>query len=377
MRCQRGQAAPEYLATIAVVGTLLLATAAVAEPDLAEPLVERLRSALCIVAGDICRAGDAAAAGLDPCVVGSGEDHRFGGGTFLVIKAQGHEAWVMQMRSDGSVAFTGSDGVDVGGTVALGLSLAPGVRGELSSDPTLGWRDGKTWVFPSLAAARGFMTAAARAEFQHQDRGLPPATYEFRKGGGSISSDAGVPLLSHATAGIEAAVGRRVGRDATTWFIEGRAAARFLGAGNGVLEYSAGRDGTPRSLVVRNERRSGNRVTEIVSTLDLTDPANRSVADRVLALAEIGSLNDAGRALRLGPAALRALRERFDAAATVERATYSERRDTGGVDLSVALGVKVGVNVEHERITRRLESASVRFAGDTRERLREDCNPAR
>ena len=65
-----------------------------------------VRTGVCIVGGDVCRASDAAAAGLAPCTL---SDRRRGGGlavTVLSVRVGGDHQWLVARRSDGSVAVT-------------------------------------------------------------------------------------------------------------------------------------------------------------------------------------------------------------------------------------------------------------------------------
>src|SRR4051812_35158615 len=100
----RGQASVEYIAAVALV-VLALAGAgmAMAAPELPGAVVAKLRLALCIVGGDVCRRSDAAARGLEPCLV-SGEEHaRETGLSFLFIRGSGSEVWSVERLSDGRV----------------------------------------------------------------------------------------------------------------------------------------------------------------------------------------------------------------------------------------------------------------------------------
>src|SRR5918994_5963919 len=64
-----GQASAEYVATLLVVAAVLAgAGTAVAVPGVAERVVTTVRTGICIVGGDVCRGGDAEAAGLPPCL---------------------------------------------------------------------------------------------------------------------------------------------------------------------------------------------------------------------------------------------------------------------------------------------------------------------
>ena len=93
-----GQSATEYTVLLALVAVLLAGAGAVVGPGAIGTAVARgVRTDICIVGGDICRASDAAAAGLEPCTVGE----RFhGGGTTVSV------AWLRLGGGEGLTVAT-------------------------------------------------------------------------------------------------------------------------------------------------------------------------------------------------------------------------------------------------------------------------------
>ncbi len=131
-----------------------------------------------------------------------------------------------------------------------------------------------------------------------------------------------------------------------------------------VLEHTTDGAG-PRELVFRVARAGASgRAEEVTGRLDLRDPANRAVAERLLR-----------PRLPTGPALLadlRAVARRVREAGTIEWAAYDVQEDDGGFELSAKLGLELGLRVERVRRTRRLTDASVWSAADG-DRRRVDC----
>ncbi|MEA2123895.1 MAG: hypothetical protein QOI80_677, partial [Solirubrobacteraceae bacterium] len=142
----RGQATVEYVAALALL-VLVLAGAgvAIAAPDLPAAVVAKLRLALCIVGGDVCRASDAAARGLEPCLLESESHQRDNGVSFLFIRAGGTDFWSVERRSDGTVVLTEGYGQDLGASTGVGIHLGPVSAGG-SADAGAGFRSGRSWT---------------------------------------------------------------------------------------------------------------------------------------------------------------------------------------------------------------------------------------
>jgi hypothetical protein len=118
-----------------------------------------VRTGVCIVGGDVCRASDAAAAGLRPCTL---SNERRGGGlavTVLSIRLGGDHQWLVARRSDGSVAVTKVARDDVGVSGGLGYELGP-LKAGIEGEAGLRVAAGVGWEFPDAATARRFLAAA-------------------------------------------------------------------------------------------------------------------------------------------------------------------------------------------------------------------------
>src|ERR687896_427889 len=84
-----------------------------------------VRTGICIAGGDVCRASDAAALGLEPCTVG--ERLRGAGATLTVLSLRvGEEGeWTVASRSDGSVVVTESRSRAGGAAGGFGVEASP------------------------------------------------------------------------------------------------------------------------------------------------------------------------------------------------------------------------------------------------------------
>src|SRR5690348_2310428 len=155
-----GQGSLEYVGLLALVATALaVAAPAAGLAGVPAELSRVVRTGVCIVGGDVCRASDAAAAGLAPCTV---SDRRRGGGaavTVLSLKVGGDHQWLVARRSDGSVSVTKVGSDELGASGGLGYELGPlkvGVEGEAAMTVA----QGVGWEFPDAASARRFLEAA-------------------------------------------------------------------------------------------------------------------------------------------------------------------------------------------------------------------------
>ena len=126
MRDDAGQTTAEYAALLALVGAALAgAGVAVGLGGVATAVADGVRTGICIVAGDVCRASDAAAAGLSPCTVA--EHTRGEGLTFTVasLRLGADDGWTAARRSDGSMLITHAQTRKVGGSVGIGVEASP------------------------------------------------------------------------------------------------------------------------------------------------------------------------------------------------------------------------------------------------------------
>ena len=371
MRDQTGQATTEYAALLALIAAALVgAGAALGLDTVGKAVASGVRTGVCIVGGDICRASDAAAAGLSPCTV---SDRRSGSGTVLSIgwlrlgEARG---LMVATRSDGSVLVTRTHGRSAGAGAGIGLDASPlgiDVGAEVSADFTFG--SGEAWEFADTASAARFLAGASH----------PPPVWRFGEAADVLGAHAGVRVGYITVGGVEATAedvaGARVGRGRTTLYVRTRldAALKTWTPGHGVqssgpttgdaiVELTV-EGGHPTEIAFRRLGASGaaDRVVDTVARLDLRDPANRAAAAAVLE-----------RPLPWPPAGARALLALAVQRGTVERSVYDVRDDSGSLEVAARLGAELGVDVEDVRVQRRLVSAGAWTAG-SHERLREDC----
>jgi Flp pilus assembly pilin Flp len=375
VRDEAGQTTGEYAALLALVAAALAgAGAVVGLGAVGTAVADGVRTGICIVAGDVCRASDAAAAGLSPCTVS--ERTRGEGLTFTVasLRLGADDGWTAARRSDGSVLITHADRRRVGAKVGIGVEASPlgldvGVDGRLDYE----FGSGRAWEFPDAASAVRFL----------RDReGVEPA-WRFGDVGAVLKGGAGAGVagveLTELESTAEAASGVRVGRGLTTYYVRARfdvldARAWVPGAGvdfegppgrGAIVELTRDAVGL-RELAFRavGAGARAGQVVETVARLNLREGANRAAAAPLLA-----------RRLPWPPAVareLRALVRRAAATGIVERAVYDVRDDSEELKLAAKVGVVLGVDGEEVRIDRRLVAASA-WTGGSRERERADC----
>jgi hypothetical protein len=371
-----GQAAAEYAALLALAAVVLGGAGAVVGLDaVGEAVAAGVRTGICIVGGDVCRASDAAAAGLEPCTV---DERTRGGGMTLTVaslRLGGHDGWTVATRSDGSVLVTEAGRRSAGGGVGLGIEASPlglsfGIEGKY--DFTTG--SGRAWELPDTAAAARLLAT--------DDRDRPPPTWRFGDAGAVLSGEAAAKVGGATLIGVEAtataAAGARIGRGTTTIYVRARldsgASVWVPGSDRHVDGPSTGdaiaeitRDaGGLREIAFRTVQRGARagRVVETVARLDLRDPANRAAAEPLLA-----------RRLPWPPGVasdLRAVVRRAVQAGVVERAVYAVRDGSDALEVAARVGLELGIDVDRVDVARRLVAASAWTPG-SHERRREDC----
>ena len=382
-----GQASLEYVGLVALVATALAVAAPAAGLAGVPGQVARVvRTGVCIVGGDVCRASDAAAAGLAPCTL---SDRLRGGGlavTVLSVRVGADHRFLVAQRSDGSVAVTQVAGSELGASGGLGIEAGP-LKAGLEADASVRVPVGIGWEFRDAATAGRFL-AEARQGFSPRARGWPPA-WRSGEAGLATSGWAGLGLqakgeggdaLGGRAVGIEvaagSAIGSRIGRGSTTLYLRAQtqgprttgALAGLLDAGPAgpmIAEYTRDRGG-PRELAFRLTARGAreHQVVETVARLDLRVPANRAVAERLLR-----------HRAPWPPAVARDLRAAIAQAVrtgTVERSVYAVQDGSRSLDLAARLGAEIGLEAGYVKVDRRLVEASAWTAGSP-ERAREDC----
>src|SRR5262245_60424151 len=214
----------EYTALLGLVGAALAGTGAIVGLEtVGDAVASTVRTGICIVAGDVCRASDAEAAGLAPCTLA--ESTRGEGLTFTVasIRFGADDSWTAARRSDGTVIVTHDDQRRLGGKVGLGVEASPlGVNAEVGGKLDYALKSGKAWAFPDSESARRFLDDKDREDH------VPP-TWRFGDVGAIVGGEAeaglGPVTVTEFEATARAAAGARVGRGLTTYYVRTRADA--------------------------------------------------------------------------------------------------------------------------------------------------------
>lgn len=367
MRSSRGQATIEYVGAILLVVAILIAAAiAVAAPGVPATVVAKLRLGLCIVADDVCTTSDAAARGLEPCVV-AGEEHTTATGLSLwVFRAGGTDTWSAQRMSDGSVVLTDGYGQSVSGTAGVQLGAAKAG----SADVDVGFATGRAWRMSEGRFAQLLtLTLGDPHRFRMLLEGLlgePDETFKEGDGGADLALKA--KALPGGAADARAVLGRRSGPDGTTYYADlgGHSGGALAGAlpdldlpGHLVAEY---RTSDPPVLTLRGTtpRRGGEEI-ETVLRLPLRDASDRALAQRVAFL----DLSDPALALR-------DLAGRVRDRGTVERSRYRVTEDADSWDYGIKLGLALGADHAASAVQRSLVDAQV-LSGGALPAHRDDC----
>ena len=185
------------------------------------------------------------------------------GGRLLVVKLGRGDALLVERRSDGSASVLFADGESAGASVGVGLQL-PGRGGKVRGGAGIQFTGGRTWEFPTYAAAARFVRRWGRTEtLTGEARGLlpggdhpPPPDSTYKEGGayGEFAAALrGLPGVGAEARGeVGAVLGRRVARGGrVTWFnrFDAETAGR-LGLVLGALEaHNAGAAGLEITFV--------------------------------------------------------------------------------------------------------------------------------
>jgi hypothetical protein len=367
----------EYTALVALVAAALTGAGVVAGPRAVGQAVAGVaRTGICIVGGDVCRASDARAAGLQPCTV---DDHTRGEGLALTVASVrfgADDRWTAARRSDGSVVITHSDERRLGGKVGIGAEASPlGITAELTGKVDYALTSGRAWEFRDAAAAVRFL----------RDREGVEPTWRFGAVGSVVTAEAeleaGPVTFTQFETTARAAAGARVGRGLTTYYVRTRAdtvaggvklpglGLRVAGPSTGDTVIELTRDGAGLRELAFRRVQSGEpgQVVETVARLDLRDAGHRAAAEPLLSLR-----------LPWPPAAaheLRVLAARAARSGIVERAVYDVADESGGLELSASLGLSVGIDASEAHVDRRLVAAHAWTQG-SRARERVDCGAA-
>jgi hypothetical protein len=333
-----------------VVGVVLAGAAAtaLAVPGVGERVGGAIRTGLCIVGGDVCRTADAVAAGLGPCVTAERSSRQDTTLDLAVVRLGGHGEWQLALRSDGGAVVTRLQENEAGGTVGVGLTFSPvGLDAGARLALTMGYRSGRAWRFADAAEAARFLDGAMHDAKVHEAR-PPDIRWAGLAHGGDAELDAAIAGLASAglNASAEAVLGlRREGSTRTLTVDLGTESPGLAvdlpgfpaspGA-RGALVAEVTWDGeAPIELALRSASATDDRLEEITARLDLRDPVNRGLAERLLV--------PGGTRQALDALARRAARDGI-----VERTGYATSERRRGVSLAGRLGISLGV--AHERV---------------------------
>jgi hypothetical protein len=364
VRC-RGQASIEYVVILLVVAALL-AVAAVAVPGVGERVAAAVRTAICIAGGDVCRASDAAAAGLRPCVVRARSSRSETAVDIALVRLGENGEWQLALQSDGTALVTRLDEAEAGMTGGVGFTFSPvGIDASLDGSVVGGYHGGRAWRFRDPRAA------AAAIEHGGPQR-LPDVTWHALGGDaeGYAGFDAGAEL---ARAGLTASFGSALGvredgpRRTLTLDLDleqpslGIDLPGFPAAPGDLRELVAEvgwEDGRLREIALRTATGDEERLEEFTGRLDLRDAANRAFAARLLGAPT--------------PARLQALWSRIVSHGVVEFGGYAVGERRRGFNVAARLGVALGLTRERISSERRLTEAVAWIGGGPPQR-RFDC----
>jgi hypothetical protein len=398
-----GQGTVEYIAVLALVAVVLAAAVAGAAglgPGVGNAVIGQVRHALCVVAGRSC-----VEQAVRPCVMRTARDERRETVSVGFVQLGSGRVVLRERLSDGTLRLTVLHSGRVGATAGLGPSLRVRVGGldmdvGAHAQATVAGLVGSGQVFEVRTAkeadaiirrlrAHGSSTLDAARRLVRGGDGLPAADASLKEGGLGAKLDldlsAGEAKAGAGTGG-ESVIGRRTDRRTgeTTWYLRldrnlSGFADALLGSGAGELDGDAllavtqARDGrmTELSAVVGGRAQAqvaaeagpsaatGDGRWEAEARVGLDDPEVLAA----LRAWRASPLSD-GAVVRLG----RILRDR--ARLDVRRYTRDASSDADGA--SAALGVRLGVELEHDRESTRLVSAMTRPPGGLWER-RLDC----
>ena len=369
----RGQASTEYVAILLVVAALLAVGAVAVLPGVGERVVETVRTGVCIVGGDVCRSSDAAAAGLEPCVTRARTAREETTLDIAVVRLGEHGEWQLAVQSDGQALVTRLEEDEVGGTAGVGVTFSPvGVEADASVAVVAGFHDGRAWRFPDARSATAFLD---RAMDGGPMREPPPPAVSWHAIRGRADGRAEIAVANLARAGLTVSAGNALGLRSEggrrTLSFEVAVDDPHFAAELPGFPSAAGKqrswiadvtweDGAVREIALRAAAGDGDRLEEYTARLDLRDPGNRAVAERLLRPG-VSTLGD-----------LRALSRRIRSHGVVEYDDYDVSERRRGFSVASKLGLTLGLT--HHRIAseRRLVDAVTWVRGGPPQR-RFDC----
>jgi hypothetical protein len=376
-RSSSGQATADYVAVLTLLAlTLGVVGTAVAAPGLPRAVYNKLRLALCIVGGDVCRDSDALARGLPPCVVSGNGGSSQKGVTIGIVRFGHGGSDMIERRSDGTLRITRSKVNDLSGTLGLEVSAGPYLKLGASGTMGAGYAPGEVWEIDADAFKKLVERAGPSASRDEIFDLLPPPVETFHE----LSPHAAAQFTAALAAGDDVGaslpgagtserreLGMREERDGTRTYYyalhdpEGTGLlAGVAGGGDTIVEWRATE---PPELTLRIGRPAGEDGSEeFIGRLTLADPAVRDAARRAVLLGGV-----------LGANALRTLATAISERGTVERHRFAVEQEHGDTDVGVKIGVGLGYDKSRDWVVKRLVDAEV--LGGPFPVKREDCLP--
>ncbi len=387
-RAECGQATVDYVALIGLLALLLAAAGAVTmigAPGVANAVLSQFRHALCVVGG-----GDCPPSQRRPCTLASTRDARHVALTLGLVRLDDDTVLLRERLSDGTFRLTLSQRAGAGAEGAVGGKLEIDVGGhEIGAageahgavEGVLG--HGSVYYARGERAADALQQALARG-------GRPRASEVFYEGGvrglGRVAAGGARVLSGRLEAMASAVLGARRDRrtgQTTVSLGAGSSGAGLVSAtigggagaldGQAVLGLTLDRDHRPLELSLaatgrvgagatlpsgiadalaqfvdpRTQAKRGGRRWEFGARADLRDPA-------------VASAWRSFRDAPASPAAIRALGAQLRGHATVDVRTYELDGSTSRAGGSLALGLKLGGEIEHAVDHAKLIAAATR-----------------
>jgi hypothetical protein len=404
-RPQRGQATIDYVALIAVLALLLAAAPAVARdgaPGVTNAVVGQLRRALCVVSGQACPADRS-----QPCVVASRRDGDHVAVSIAIVRVDEDRSVLRERLSDGTVRLTLAQRSGAGVEGAVGARMRLRLKGRTigfereahgAGEAVLG--HGEVYVARDDREADAIVRAIGGRGLRI-GRGGPRPREVFVEGGvrglgrlGVGGQAAGMSLEGIADAMLGARRDQRsgevtisLGGELSGWAL----LTAVMTGPSGVLDRQVGLGLTldrrhrpiALSLTATGMLAAGSAVPPALAGplgIGTGDDANVTMTGRRWELGARVDLRDphvaaAWAAFRHhpgNPAAIRALGALLRSKAYLDVRSYAVRSESEGAAAGVALGLKLGGELEHTTDRSRLLSAATRPPGGLWER-RVDC----
>lgn len=418
-----GQASSEYVALVALVAVVLMLAAGLTSGGVGGAVLAGVQRGLCQVADVRCPRPERPRDVLDACPLERSVGTEQLGTTIAVVRLGTGGTLTLEHLSDGrttvTLAYGGDGGLEVG--VGARMRLGRHVGGaRVTAGAGGAWSSGRSWTFADADAARAFVDRYGRKATiggqlldgarsycsllcdvigwrPHAELPEPDETYVEAGAAGRLTASFG---LAQGSLGAGALLGRRLRRDgSSTWYVKLDAEATAglalpvagldAGAqGEVVLGYELDPARRPVALHVSlsgaltaaasarlpagragaHAVHGGGALAELDAELDLRVPANRAVAEALLA-----ALADPA-ALASVPPLVQGLGARIARSAQLDRRVYVVRRSADGVGASVGLGAKLDGAFDRTTSALELIDAETRLPG-LPFLPRDDCRP--